>query len=93
MKLWKRERFYERLPLISYAGSKTYVLAKELKSAVRCPRVVLRQQRKEWVNGREVSLGHLINLGFNLWGFPFGYYPKESSRQPQAGSLLVTSKR
>lgn len=40
-----------------------------------------------------VGLGHLIILGFNLWGFPFGYYPKESSRQPQAGSSLVTSKR
>lgn len=49
---WKKERFYGRLLLTSHAGSKAYVLAKELKSAVICPRVVLRQQRKEWVNGR-----------------------------------------
>lgn len=32
--------------------------------------------------GGIVRLGHLIILGLNLRGFPFRYYPEESSRQP-----------
>lgn len=42
--------------------------------------------------GRE-RLGHLIILGLNLQGFPFGYYPEESSGQRYAYFSLVTSKR
>lgn len=90
---WKKERFYVRCPLTSHAGSEAYVLAKELKSAVICPRVVLRQQRKEWVNGRGRRPGSFDNSWLQSTGFPFGYYPEGSSRQPQAGSSLVTSKR
>lgn len=92
-KSWKKERFYGRRPLTSHAGSEAHVLAKELKSAVICPRVVLRQQRTEWVNGRGRRPGSFDNSWLQSMGFPCGYYPEGSSRQPQVGSSLVTSKR
>lgn len=46
------ERFCDRLFfLISHPGSKAYVLANKLKSAVPGPQVILRQERTEWVMG------------------------------------------
>jgi hypothetical protein len=72
VKLWKRERFYERLPLISYAGSKTYVLAKELKSAVRCPPGGSETTEKgvgKWEGGKPGSFDKswLQSMGVSLW--------------------------
>jgi hypothetical protein len=47
------ERFLKRLfsLLIPPSRSKNDALAKKLKSAVACPQVVLRQERKEWIMG------------------------------------------
>lgn len=49
MKLWKKGFVKDFFP--PYFISKTHALAKKLKSAVSCPQVVLRQERKEWITG------------------------------------------
>ena len=85
MKSWKKGFVKDFFLLVSHPGSKTYALAKKLKSAVSMSLggSETRQKRvdKEGSDGWE-RLGHLIILGLNLQGFPFGYYPEESSRQP-----------
>lgn len=46
MKLRKKGFVKTFFLLLSHPGSKNYALAKKLKSAVPCPQVVLRQERK-----------------------------------------------